>query len=293
MSSRPTGSRYGRISKGITGVTVNFNLSTGDASAQRSGCVVVGVHKGGRLSGASEQLDKACEGALARIIKRAGFDGEVGHALMLTGIEALTPDRVLLIGTGRASTLDAAGFRKLARRAAQELVNSGARDAVSYLAQLEVKDQDCEFCVRESVIALATAAYRFDALKNDASKRDPVALKKLGVAYPDGARRVAQEALAQAQALADALNLCCDLANLPGNICTPSYLADRARQLGRKHDKLNVNVKGEPEMKRMGMGALLSVARGSRQPPRLITMQYQGAAKNVKPIVLIGKGVTF
>jgi leucyl aminopeptidase len=84
-----------------------------------------------------------------------------------------------------------------------------------------------------------------------------------------------------------------DLANLPGNICTPSYLAEQARQLGRQQDKLKVTTLSEKQMERLGMNALLSVSRGSRQPARLIVMEYRGGKVGEKPVVLVGKGLTF
>ena len=84
-----------------------------------------------------------------------------------------------------------------------------------------------------------------------------------------------------------------DLANLPGNHCTPTHLADTAEALGKAYSNLKVTVLDEPEMLKLGMGSLLSVARGSRQPPKLITLEYHGASANAAPVVLVGKGVTF
>ena len=83
------------------------------------------------------------------------------------------------------------------------------------------------------------------------------------------------------------------LGNLPGNICTPSYLADQARKLGKAHKKLKVSVLGEAAMEKLGMGSLLSVSRGSREPARLISLEYSGGRKGDRPVALVGKGVTF
>jgi leucyl aminopeptidase len=84
-----------------------------------------------------------------------------------------------------------------------------------------------------------------------------------------------------------------DLSNLPGNICTPSYLADEAKKLAREYKKFTANVLDEKAMENLGMGSLLSVSRGSRQPAKLITMHYKGGKANEKPVVLVGKGLTF
>jgi len=84
-----------------------------------------------------------------------------------------------------------------------------------------------------------------------------------------------------------------DLGNLAANICTPSYLATLARQYGRKSEQLKVSILGEKQMEKLGMGAFLAVSRGSRQEGKLIVMEYKGAAKSSKPVVILGKGITF
>jgi leucyl aminopeptidase len=88
------------------------------------------------------------------------------------------------------------------------------------------------------------------------------------------------------------MDLAKDLGNLPANICTPTYLAEQAQKLA-KESKLEIDVLGRKDMEKLGMGSLLSVAQGSRQPPRLIVLTYAGGPKKAKPVVLVGKGVTF
>jgi leucyl aminopeptidase len=97
----------------------------------------------------------------------------------------------------------------------------------------------------------------------------------------------------QGIAIAEGMDLTKLLADLPGNICTPTYLAEQAIRLGEKCPKLTVKILEEADMEVLGMGSFLSVSRGSRQPAKLITLDYQGGEKNSKPIVLIGKGLTF
>ena len=108
-----------------------------------------------------------------------------------------------------------------------------------------------------------------------------------------GDKIIAHKAITDGEAIAAGVELARTLGNLPGNICTPSYLADQARELGKRSKMLKVSVMDEAGMKKLGMGALLSVARGSREPARLISMVYSGGASNDKPVVLVGKGVTF
>jgi len=93
-------------------------------------------------------------------------------------------------------------------------------------------------------------------------------------------------------AIAEGITLAKDLGNLPGNICTPTYLADQARELGSRHG-FDVKILDREDLGRLGMNAFLAVASGSSQPPKLIVMEYHGDAREAPPCVLVGKGITF
>jgi leucyl aminopeptidase len=109
----------------------------------------------------------------------------------------------------------------------------------------------------------------------------------------DDVKTQAESGLQQGIAIAQGMELTKLLADLPGNICTPTYLAEQAVELAGKYDKLSAEILEESDMEALGMGAFLSVSRGSRQPAKLITLNYQGGNSVDKPIVLIGKGLTF
>jgi len=112
---------------------------------------------------------------------------------------------------------------------------------------------------------------------------------------PSRRELAAAEAAARAgKAVAEGVRLARDLGNLPPNVCTPSYLADEARALAGRHpERVRVEVLGREDMERLGMGAFLAVARGSQEPPRLILVEHRGGEPDARPIVLVGKGVTF
>ena len=118
-------------------------------------------------------------------------------------------------------------------------------------------------------------------------------IEKISITSPVAELELAQTGLIQGKAIADGINLTKLLSDLPGNICTPTYLAEQALELGKQYLSLDISILEEADMEKLGMGALLSVSRGSRQPAKLIALSYQGGEKNSKPIVLIGKGLTF
>jgi leucyl aminopeptidase len=176
----------------------------------------------------------------------------------------------------------------------QELGESGVKDATICLAELDVENQGVYWKVRQIVESARDSVYRFDQLKSEASAVKVPALRSIVCAIESRRdQRRGDEAVRDGIGISDGVDLAKDLGNLPGNICTPTYLAERARQLARSHKSVKVRVLGEAEMKRLGMGTLLSVSRGSQEPAKLITFEYNASRAKKRPAVLIGKGVTF
>ena len=272
---------------------MEYSVKSGNPEKQRTACVVLGVFENRRLSAAAAQLDKASGGYLSNLLRRGDLQGKSGQTLLLHGVPETLCDRVLLVGCGRERELDDHKYQDAVAAAARVLNESGATEAVTYLTDLNIKGRDLPWRVRQCVEATEQALYRFDQLK---SKQDKIVrpLRRLVISVPS--RRdlpEGEQAAEVGQCVAAGVSLARDLGNLPGNICTPGYLADQARNLRKQHKKIQVEVLEQADMEKLGMGALLSVARGSRQPPKLIIMNYRGGARGDKPVALVGKGVTF
>jgi len=271
---------------------MEFTVKSGTPDKQRSACVVVGIFESRRLSAAAAQLDSAGGGFLTALLRRGDMDGRAGQALLLTHAPDLPCERVLLIGCGREREFDDRAYRQAVTTMVQKLGESGAKDAVSYLSDLDVKGRDLAWRIREGVIAASGALYRFEQLKSKKDER-PRPLKRISFAVADKKSAAAgEEALRAGQAIAAGVALARDLGNLPGNICTPTYLAEQAQALAGEFESITTEVLSRPQMEELGMGALLAVARGSRQEPKLIVTRYAGGGDR-KPIVLVGKGITF
>ncbi|MDD5613364.1 MAG: leucyl aminopeptidase, partial [Gallionella sp.] len=155
---------------------------------------------------------------------------------------------------------------------------------------LAVKERDTNWKISQIVMAGSDSIYRSDQLKSKPA--DKPLLKKLTLGCAKKPDSAAKTALLQAVATAHGVKLAKELGNLPGNICTPSYLAEQALALAEKYP-LKATVLEEKDMEKLGMHSLLSVSRGSRQPAKLITLEYRGTNKKQKPVVLVGKGLTF
>ena len=272
---------------------MKFSVRTGKPEKQRCDCLVVGIHDKRQLTPTAKLLDQVCDGVLSSILDKGDMDGGTGQSLLLHDLPGIRSARVLLIGCGKQDDLTDLRFREVCAKGARILDDSGSRDATSYLTELEVPDRDLPWKIRQLVEASSAACYRFDELKSEA-KSPATPLRKLEIGIP-GRRQSAnaEPALAAGTAIADGVALARTLGNLPGNICTPGYLAEQAQALGKQHRPLKVSVLREAAMKKQGMGALLSVSSGSAEEARLIVMEYRNGAPGDKPVVLVGKGITF
>jgi leucyl aminopeptidase len=161
-----------------------------------------------------------------------------------------------------------------------------------HLAELAVGKRDAAWKTAHAVMVARECVYQFTRMKSK-SEDPPPALKRLALSVADrGALRRAATGLEQGLAVAHGMNLAKDLGNLPPNVCTPSYLAEQARELA-KHYRMKVTVLEQADMERLGMHTLLSVAQGSAQPPKFITLEHRGGPAKTKPVALVGKGITF
>jgi leucyl aminopeptidase len=265
----------------------NKTPSTGDAA-----CLVLGVYEERRLPSTTEEADRASDAALSQLLKRGNQWGSLGHTEVIFRLPGIPAERILLVGCGPADKLTEGGYAKVVRDAAKALANSGAKDAISYLTDVSVPDRDLFWRVRQVVQLTDESQYQFDQLKSEKEKR--TRLKRASIYVPTRQDIAAcNHAVQQATAISKGVSFARDLGNLPANVCTPSYLADSARALAKGNKAVAVEVLDEPQMKKLGMGTLLSVTQGSREPAKLIIIEYKGGKKNQQPSVLVGKGVTF
>jgi leucyl aminopeptidase len=269
---------------------MEFSIKQSSPENQRSACVVLGVFEGGQLSPAAHIFDKAADHQLSRLVARGDMTGKSGSSLMLHTLPGVTAERVLLVGLGKIEEFDTKRFLDMLRATFAALQKSICKDAALYLSDLAVIARDETWKINQIVLLAAESAYQCDQLKSKPADKPLLRKILLGCAKKPG--NAAQTAVVQASAIAQGMRLAKDLGNLPGNICTPTYLAEQASKLADEH-KLKLTILEEKDMGKLGMHSLLSVTRGSREPAKLITLEYRGADKKQKPVVLVGKGLTF
>ena len=271
---------------------MEFPVRTGGPAKQKTACAVLPVFEGRTLKGATHEVDAACGGALSQLVKAGDAAAKPGRTLLVPRLQGAAAERVLLVGCGKEAEFDAKALSRAVTAAAEALSETRVPEATSYLAHGAVKGVDAYYAARLTVQAAHGACYRFEELKSRAAEK--IRLSRLPIAVSD--RRSAKDTrlgVKHGQGIAAGTQLARDLGNRPANVCTPSHLARAARALARRYEHLETKVLVERDMKRHGMGALLSVTHGAEEPARLIVMQYRGGGAREAPVALCGKGITF
>jgi len=281
---------------------MDFSIKSGDLVGRKTPCLILGTFGDHQLTEPARLADQASGGYLRQLLDRGDLEGEAGRTLLLHGVPELKAERVLLVCLGPPDKYDRKAFIKAMAAAVSRLSETRIGEALCALPAsppgslaspaIPPGDPALPRALRDAVTTVLDKTYRYEITKSE--KKPPLALQGLQFWLPDDRLKAeARQALRQGEAMARGVSLAKELGNLPGNLCTPSYLADQARALAKTFPALQVEILEEEDMAKLGMGALISVARGSRQPAKLIVMSYRGGKKEAKPLVLVGKGLTF
>ena len=268
---------------------MQFSTKVGRPETVKADAIIVGVHADGELTPTAKGLDAASGGAIKAAVKSGDMTGKRGTTLLLRGLSGIAAPRVLLVGLGGRDDFNEKAYADAAR-AGVKAFGAAVKDVAIAACDWHVKGRKAEWQARVLAITARETAFRSDELK---SKREPDGNGLDNVTLLVGERKPeAERGLRNGTAIANGMEVTKRLGNLPPNVCTPAYLGEEARKLGRQW-KLDVEVLEAKQIEALKMGSFLAVARGSAQPPRLIVMKYSGAAAKHAPVVLVGKGITF
>ncbi|WP_246120814.1 leucyl aminopeptidase [Chitinolyticbacter meiyuanensis] len=257
------------------------------APEKATGDSLVLTVSGNALPGAYAKLDAAIGGTISSLLAAGELAAKAGSVASSHATLAGRLVRLIIVQLGES--IDAAAVRQAASGAARALL--AAKGSSADIAAALPKGVAADELAAAFAQALVFESYRFDDFKSSPEPRS--ALARVNFSTGKKADAAALEAgVARGQALGQGMNLTRQLGNLPGNVCTPTFLAEEAVRLGKSH-KLKVQVLDQPELEALGMGSFLSVAKGSVEPPKLIVLEYKGGKKGAKPIALVGKGITF
>jgi leucyl aminopeptidase len=271
---------------------MEFPVKTGAPARQRTECAILPLFDDRMLHGATKDFDRAARGAIAKLVRSGEAPARLGSCTLVHRTQGTAAVRWLLVGCGNRFDFSAKRLTTALAAAVNHLRGGGVKEATSFLAYDARGGLTPAAAARHSVETARAAVYRFDELK---SRTDPPSrLVRLGLGFPS--RTNANEirtGVKLGNAVAAGTDLARDLGNRPANVCTPSHLADAARNIAKRFARMEVKVLDEAAIRKLGMGALLSVTQGADEPPRLIVLEYRGGGAKEAPIALCGKGVTF
>ncbi len=269
-----------------------MKISFAKPAVAKAGALVLFATKGPALTPAAQAVDKASKGALTRAIKAGRFAGDAADLLEILAPAGLDVNRLLLAGLGDSGKANLGEFERIGGAVAARLQSSGE-------TQVTFMMDDCGAIAVTAAEAAARIAgglrmrsYRFDKYRTRESDNKKPSLTKAIIMTSEA--KAAEAAFADNDATIDGLCFARDLVSEPANILYPKSYAERIKALTQFG--VDVEILGEREMKRLGMGSLLGVAQGSAHEPQLVIMHWNGLPKKsakTPPVALIGKGVTF
>ncbi|MDD7570054.1 MAG: leucyl aminopeptidase [[Actinobacillus] rossii] len=251
-------------------------LNTADA-------VLVAIFEDSELSETAKKFDT--QGEITALLKCGEISGKIGESTLLRQ----GTQRILLVGAGKPGEITVRQFKQIVQKAFQVIKTTASKNMVNALTDVQIKDRDLYWNIRFAIETFEAERYVFDEFKSQKADQ----LKLENIVFPiDNAE--AQRAIQHANAVALGIKLARDVANCPPNICNPKYLAEQAKTLEKRTALVKTTVLGEKEMAELGMHAYLGVSQGSKNEAQLSIMEYRNHPNpDAKPIVLVGKGLTF
>jgi leucyl aminopeptidase len=250
--------------------------------------LIVGCHEQEGVGEELALLDRALAGSIDLLLGQREFTGKLLTSKLLHTLGRLPAERLLLVGLGKRDELTLERLRRAAGAAAQALRQHRLPSATSLLHQSLGEETAAVDAV---VTGLVLGNYSFDDYKSD--RTELVSLAELQILIPTKARKTeVEEVVASARAVCNGVRLARNLVSEPGNVATPDYLAAQALELARLPG-VSCQVFTREILEQLAMGGLLAVGKGSALGPRFIVLEYHGGGTAARPVVLVGKGITF
>jgi len=274
--------------------TMQYNFTDNITSNSAKGSAIFGVFTNNNLNGLNKALSTSEKNKISEIIKKSSFDGKLEQSLCIYDISGSKFDKLYIIGLGEKDKYGEKKFLKAVNNFTKLCKKENLKNIDIDLDSFLTNKIKINWAVRNISILLCGIDYEYSETKNKTKNKDGYEITKLTLLSKNkNSLKNLKTCFQQGEAIANGIKLAKNLGNLPSNICTPTYLAKTASNLSKKNKKLSIKIHDEKEMKSMGMHCLLSVGNGSEEPSKLITLKYNGANKSDKPIVLVGKGITF
>ena len=264
--------------------------STTDITTYACDTLVIPFYEDLKPNSDSRAIDKASQKQLAKLLASDEFNGKSGEVVTLRLVTGITANRVVLWGLGDKDNLNRQTIAQACDSLARTVTALSGKHCAILGGFKTNKAVPTSWVIQQIAARITRNTYLYTTTKP--SKKNPVSLSRISIVNANN-NAINRQAITQGVAVGTGINITRELGNLPGNICTPKYLASEARKLGKKYAPIKTTVLGEKQMADLGMGSLLSVGNGSAEQSQLMVINYQGGKKSQKPHVLVGKGITF
>ncbi len=271
---------------------MEVKVVSGDITKLPLGAIIVNLFEGVKSpSGATGAVDRALGGVIAQLIAEGEIKGKLNEITLIHSLGKIEPARIVVAGLGQEKDLDLRRIRGVAAEACRFLRKAGVERVGTIAHGAGTGGIDSEKAAQAVAEGAILGLYTFR--KHQTKEPEQGEIKELLIVERDESKLPQMEqGCTRGKVLAEATNLARDMANEPANYMTPTDMAEVAKKVAQDYG-LECQVMEREEMEQLGMGALLGVAQGSRQPPKLIILSYKGDDRSKSALGFIGKGITF
>ena len=271
---------------------MEVKVISGDIAKIKVGAAIVNLFEGiERPGGATGAVDQALGGAITKLIAEGEIKGKLNELTLIHTFGKLEPERIIVVGLGKREKFTLDSIRGLMADACKFLRRLGIKRAATIVHGAGIGGLDAERAAQAIAEGSILGLYTFRKHITKESEQGEIE-ELLIVEHDESKIQTLERGVRRGRILAEATNFARDMINEPANYMTPSEMAEMARNVAAKYG-LEVSVLDWEEMKSLGMGALLGVAQGSKQPPKFIILSYRGGDPSMKTLGLVGKGLTF
>lgn len=274
---------------------MEFKIKHNGLNKEHVSCLIVGIFITGKLSYTAQQIDKISNGYISTLLSKGAILGNIGQTLLLYHVPNISSEYILLVGCDDEKYLNIFKYKQIFIEMIDALKSTGIIEVMCFLPELNISGLDVYWKIRQAVENIQESVYVFKRFKTDKNQLyyplNKIVFNIVNIDELD----IVKTAIKHGVAISNSIKIAKDLSNLPPNICNSTYLSLQALELGKLYDKnINVKIIDQLKMKELGMNAYLAVGKGSANESLMSIIEYKGNHdSNCKPIVLIGKGLTF
>jgi len=271
---------------------MEIKVIVGDIDKIKAGAIIVNLFEGmERLDGDIATIDKALAGAISQLISQGEIKGKLNEITIIHSLGKLPADRVAVAGLGKPPELSQDRVRGVVAETCRRLRQKGVDSIATTALGAGIAGISPEAAAQAVTEGVLLGVYSFR--RHVTTEAEYGEIKQFLIVTSHEAKlSTLEQGCHKGRILAEATNLARDMVNEPANYMTPTHMADTATRLGETYG-LEVSVLEREQMQELGMGALLGLTQGSRQPPKFIVLRYQGSDATQIDMALVGKGITF